>query len=273
MNINKLRSISLWKDSIGISIGVLAVIETILAIADFSTGDIWKTSWYIRLGVIVLVFILLCFTIAWNLSYKANKSISLKIRGIKVIIKEGDIFQTGGWKLIPLNEFFDTQVDDVVIAKNTLNGKYIMEYVQNIDDLKNAIKETKDTTSLKHTLKNGRKNFPLGRIITYKDYMLLAFSRFVENQAYLTHSEYEQCLRTMWQEISRTYANQPVTIPLLGSGITRFEHISEKNNTHLLRCILCTLKTSTVQINQPITIVLTKETLDNINLYDLKKMF
>lgn len=273
MNINKLKSLSLWKDSIGISIGVLAVIETVLAIADLSIRAIWETSWYIRLGIIVFTFLLLCSIIAWYLSYKANKSISLRIRGIKVIVKEGDIFQTAGWKIIPFNEFFDTQVDDVIIAKNTLNGKYIIEHVQNIDDLKKTIKEAKDITSLKHTVKNGRKNYPLGRIIAYKDYMLLAFSRFVENQAYLTHSEYEQCLRTMWQEISRIYANQPVTIPLLGSGITRFEHISEKNNTHLLRCLLCTLKTSTVQINQSITIVLTKETLDNINLYEFKKIF
>ena len=75
------------------------------------------------------------------------------------------------------------------------------------------------------------------------------------------------CLRVMWNEISRVYAHKPVTLPLLGGGITR---IADKNETQLLRCILCTLKTSNAQIYKPITIVLTREALDRINLYDIK---
>ena len=273
MKIQKLISASLWKDSIGYSVGSLAIIETILAIADFSIGDIWDITWYARLGIILVILVVLSILIALCISYKSNQSVSIKIRGIHLTIKEGDIFKESGWRLIPFNEFYDTQVDDIVIAKNTLNGKFITNYVFDIDDLKYTIKKAKDTITLKHTLKNGKKSFPLGRIILYQDYMLLAFSRFVDNQAYLTHSEYEECLRTMWQEISRTYANKPIVIPLLGSGITRFEHMSEKNNFHLLRCLLCTLKTSTAQINQPITIVLTRDTLDTINLYEIKKIF
>lgn len=46
--------------------------------------------------------------------------ISLNIRGIKVNIRKGDIFKTNGWKVIAFNEYFDTQVDDVIIAHNTL---------------------------------------------------------------------------------------------------------------------------------------------------------
>lgn len=103
--------------------------------------------------------------------------------------------------------------------------------------------------------------------------MLLAFSHFEYNQAKLSHKDYEGCLRTMWKEISRTYANRPITLPLLGGGITRFEDISEKSESHLLRCLLCTLKTSNAQIYQPITIVLTKEAMDNINLYEIKKLY
>ena len=45
--------------------------------------------------------------------------------------------------------------------------------------------------------------------------MLLAFSHFEHNQAKLTHKDYEGCLRTMWNEISRVYANRPITLPLL----------------------------------------------------------
>lgn len=100
--------------------------------------------------------------------------------------------------------------------------------------------------------------------------MLLAFSHFENNQALLSHNDYEICLRTMWKEISRVYANRPITIPLLGGGITR---ITDKNEFQLLRCILCTLNTSNAQIYQPITIVLTRESIDRINLYDIKNYF
>lgn len=104
--------------------------------------------------------------------------------------------------------------------------------------------------------------------------MLLAFSHFDDNnQATLTHNQYESCLRTMWGEVSRTYANRPISLPLLGGGITRFENPAIKNETQLLKCILCTLRTSSATINQPITICLTESAIRNIDLYEIKKQF
>lgn len=139
-----------------------------------------------------------------------------------------------------------------------------------IDDLKRQINEAEDIPGMKRKTKAGKICYPLGRIIVYQDYLLLAFSHFENNQAKLSHNDYEICLRAMWNEISRVYANKPIAIPLLGGGITR---ITDKNEFNLLRCILCTLKTSNAPIYQPITIVLTRETIDKINLYDIKKIF
>lgn len=269
----KFKSWFLWKDSLILSMSILTVVETVFAVVDFGLKNVCSMEWYERFGIIVLCFTLLTTIIAYAKANKANVEISLKIRGIPIIIKEGDIFSEVGWRVIPFNEFFDTKVDDVVIASNTLNGQLIMNHINDIDDLRNSIKNAKDTRHLHHTIKGGRKCYPLGRIIPYQQYLLLAFTHFEDNQAFLTHNDYEKCLRTMWKEIARVYANKPIVLPLMGSGITRFNDISEKNNFHLLRCLLCTLKTSLVQINQPITIVLTRQTLDDINLYDIKKLF
>jgi hypothetical protein len=74
----------------------------------------------------------------------------------------------------------------------------------------------------------------------------------------------------MWTEISRTYANRPIFIPLLGSGITRFDGTPHKSKADLLKCMICTLRTSGVNINQPITILLTKEAMEEINIYEIK---
>ena len=121
-------------------------------------------------------------------------------------------------------------------------------------------------------LSRGRTKFPLGRIIPYQDYLLLALTHFDdENRAYLSQNDYEACLRNMWQEISRVYAKRPISIPLMGAGITRFEGAVEKSEERLLRCILCTLKTSNAQIFEPIQIILDKKTLNKIDLYNFKK--
>lgn len=272
MKLLKLKSYFLWKDSCTWAMGVITALETILAVANFDLLDICLIKWYVRLLIIILFYVVLSVIIAVIKACKANKKVTFKIRGISVIIREGDIFKENGWLVIPFNEFFDTQVDDIVIARNTLNGKLITNYIEDLNDLKIAIKKTKDTPNLQHSQKRGRKCYPLGKIIPYKQYLLLAFTHFENNVAYLNHNDYEKCLRTMWQEIDRVYANQPVVLPLLGSGITRFYDICKKNNFHLLRCMLCTLKTSKAQLNQPITIVLTRQILDEINLYELKKL-
>lgn len=60
--------------------------------------------------------------------YRASniKKISLKINNSTLEIEEGDIFTENTFKIIAFNEFLDTQVDDVIISKQSLNGKNIL---------------------------------------------------------------------------------------------------------------------------------------------------
>lgn len=263
----------LWTDSTNMAFAILACIETFLAVSAVSMEKIWGDySWIIKLLFVIGIFLVIDVVIFVIKRCRSKDGISLNIRGIKVNIRKGDIFKANGWKVIAFNEYFDTQVDDVIIAHNTLNGKFIDNYVTDLNELNQIISsETDDNTPFKRRTRNNRSIFPLGRIIRYKDYMLLAFTHFDNNnQAHLTQQDYENCLRIMWTEISRTYANKPIFIPLLGSGITRFDVTPQKSNFNLLRCMLCTLRTSGVNINQPITILLTEETMQSINIYELK---
>ena len=272
-SLRNLCSRRLWYDSINVLTGIIAVIASFITIVGFGLVDVFDgTSWWMRCLIMLAVFFVILILTAIVKARLSSRQKVLTIRGIKVTIKQGDIFQSQGWKLIPFNEFYDTEVNDVVIARNSLNGKYILEHVSNITALRERISQEKNIRIVGKRTTNG-VSFPLGHIIGYNGYMLLAFSHFKNNQAKLSHLEYELCLRNMWHEISRVYANQPISIPLLGSGITRFEDISEVNETHLLQSILVSLKNSTAQINQPITIILTKETINRINLYDINKLF
>jgi hypothetical protein len=267
-----LNSPTRWKDSFIIAFAILATIETFFAISTISFDNIWgKCNWIIKFLLILGLFLLIVvvtFVVKYN---RTKKGISLNIRGIKVNIRQGNIFMAEGWKIIASNEYFDTTVDDIVIAHNTLNGIFIDSYVEDIDNLNNAIAtETDDNTKFKRRTRSNRFVYPLGRIITYKNFMLLAFTHFDNNEAHLTQKDYEDCLRVMWTEISRTYANRPVFIPLLGSGITRFDGTPHKSNFDLLKCMLCTLRTSGANINQTITILLTEEAIQDINIYEMK---
>lgn len=270
--IHYINSPLLWKDSTNMAFAILAGIETLLAVSAISLEKFWGDySWIIKLLFIIGIFLIIDIVIFIIKRHLAKDGISLSIRGIKVNIRKGDIFEANGWKVIAFNEYFDTQVDDMIIAHNTLNGKFIDDYVTDINELNHVISaETDDNTSFKRRTRNNRIIYPLGRIIRYKDYMLLSFTHFDNNQAHLTQKDYENCLRVMWAEISRTYANRPIFIPLLGSGITRFDGTPHKSNFDLLRCMLCTLRTSGVNINQPITILLTEETMRSINIYEIK---
>jgi len=271
MKLQWLNSPIRWKDSFTIALAILAVVETFFAISAISLDDMWgKYNWITKLLLICGVFLIIVVVAFVVKDYKTKNGISLKICGIIVNIKQGDIFKANGWKVIAFNEFFDTTVDDKIIAHNTLNGIFIDSYVEDIADLQNAIANELNDSKYKRHTRNGRNIYPLGRIITYKDFMLLAFTHFENNEAHLTQKDYEDCLRVMWTEICRTYANKPVFVPLLGSGITRFDGTPHKSKADLLNCMLCTLRTSGVNINQPITILLTEETIQEINLYEMK---
>lgn len=274
MNIKTLKSKELWLDSFSIAIALLAAIETICAVCDFGIKDfIEVTIWWKKLFIILGTFVGIGVLIAIFKCIQYSKYVSFTIHNIPVNIKEGDIFNFSDWKIIPFNEFFDTQVDDVIIAHNTLNGVFIDNHVTDLNDLNTTISGAPRIRNLTARPVNGKIRHQLGRIIPYNNYLLLALSHFDNNQATLTHTQYESCLRTMWHEISRTYANRPVALPLLGGGITRFENPAIKTEQQLLRCILCTLKTANASINQPITIILTKDSIKKINLYELKKQF
>ncbi|WP_354831281.1 macro domain-containing protein [Akkermansia muciniphila] len=277
MIIRKLLNKSLWIDSFTVAISIVAAIETIAAISGLSLEDFDDSiSWGIKLIIIAGTLFLICFIVGITKGLINSKNLKIKIRNIDVTITTGDLFKTNGWRVIPFNEYYDTKVDDIVIAKKSLNGIFLNQYVSDISNVEQEIESYVGV--LKSRTKHNRVCYPLGNIIPYVEnednrYMLLALTHFDKNEARITHEEYESCLITMWKEISRAYAYYPISLPLIGGGITRIAGNSDKNEEQLLRCILCTLKYSDTQIGKPVTIVLTEDTIRKIDLYNIKKHF
>nr|WP_250880794.1 macro domain-containing protein [Escherichia coli] len=82
----------------------------------------------LTLGIIFLIILFLLYFGIW---FKSNNlsEINLDVEGSIVTVKAGDLFRQDGFKVIAFNEYFDTQVDDVIISHNSLNGLYIDNYL------------------------------------------------------------------------------------------------------------------------------------------------
>ena len=260
-------------DSIKVAFAILGGVGIVVSFTSFSLDSVGKLP--AQIGVVVLAYLILVIGTMVVKQKLTKNEITLNIRGMKVIVKEGDILTTTGWKLIPFNEYFDTQVDDVIIAHSSLNGKYIESLGDDEKEaLKLAIANDNRSPLQRYDLSDGAKTrYELGTIKVFQDIMMLALTHFNEqNEAHTNRAEYEHTLRKMWKEIRRTYQGNPINIPLIGGGLTQLDDMTDKPNEQLLKCILCTLRTSNVTFdeNVQISIILTKKALETVNLYELK---
>jgi len=234
----------------------------------------------VQLQYIGVIFAMLLIFIYIGLWIYANcmKCISLTINNSKVDVKVGDIFKEEGLKVIAFNEYFDTIVNEEIIASSSLNGKYINQYVNDVNLFDKNICENKHLldcrieNNIERTQGNTQK-YKLGSIYKNDEYLLTAFSKFDEqNRSFLTINDYINCLMNFWNEIDIIYANRTVVIPLLGTGITRgCDFMLEQDKLELL---LWSFKVSRIKFTYPAkVIILIHESIkDKINFYKLKEV-
>lgn len=264
------------RDSIIVSTTVVGLISTILSILGISLGD-WKDSnIWVRIAVVLVSFVVLCVLVYVIIGRIFRKSIDLMIRQTLVYISCGDIFETYGWKVIGCDTHFDTRVDDIIISKKSLHGQLVLEHGEK-EEIQRLVKSEAERLGIQKN-SNGLYDFPLGTIIRYdssvdnQTYLMLAMTELnAEYEAHTNMAKFELMLMKMWKEISRVYASNNVVLPILGTGILRFDD-GPKEREALLRCMLCTLNSSGVSLNAKVKIMLYGDT-QNVPLYEYKNMF
>lgn len=101
---------------------------------------------------------------------------------------------------------------------------------------------------------------------------MLALTELDKNyESHTNMAKYELMLMKMWKEIDRVYASNDVILPILGTGISRFDD-GPKDKDDLLRCMLCTFNSSGVSLNSKIKIVL-YGSAEDVPLYEYKDIF
>lgn len=255
-----------------ITSAISATLSLVVLFVDIPTNDKTTYGWMF-VGLLVLIYLVI-----WIWSNNLNK-IDINVEGSEVTIKVGDIFSEPGLKAIAFNEYFDTVVDNKIIADSSLNGIFIKKQLgESISDLDRYIDnydfDESEKLESNTERKSGKKlRYQIGTICIYKDFLLAAFTKFDNNnKALITMPEYLEFLINFWDKVNNVYAQKSVSTPVFGSGITRIKGHKTISDEDLLKIMLWTFRISEMRFKYPakLTIVIHKAKIDRINLLDIK---
>lgn len=181
-------------------------------------------SWLFLGGILIICLVYSFF----QCKQKNNISLILGPK-FRVNILKGDLFDNShhGIIVIPVNEYFDTIVDDCIISSKTIHGQFIIKYFNhNISDLDNAI--SKSLSNKKYDLNDQRKRgkkriYPLGTcadIICGQDlYVLVSLTHFNKtNNTDITLLEFNDVIYSLCQHLEEIANMRPIYMPLIGAG-------------------------------------------------------
>lgn len=205
------------------AIGILVSLVALLSFFSCFTELVNKSP-LCSLFVIVTIALIHAVYINWPKS-----KIELKLtEKVKTKIFFGDLFEADEIIIIPVNEYFDTIVNDEIISSKTLHGKFISKFFGgNVADLTKQIKNglaNYPPTSLNSERKSGnKKKYSLGTVCEVKKdskiFYLVALTRFNNNnRAEVLNSEYIKVLCDLFSFIEQNSQGRKVSIPLIGAG-------------------------------------------------------
>lgn len=266
---------------IGIFSGIYTYLSVFVDFFQFYDGIENKLQLQLIILIVFTVLLAILYIYEW---FNANKqtTVELRINESDLKIKLGDLFEEDGYKVIAFNEYFDTQVDDIIISRCSLNGLFISDKIgvsrEELDAYIYSYLDTYRGKIYKQNLKrkHGKiRSYPLGTICKYEDYLLTALSKFdKDNRAEITMTDYVSFLMNFWNEIDKVYAGNSIVMPLLGSGITRFKDKSDITDQELLEILIWSFKISRVKFNYPskVSIIIHPDKVDKINFYKLREL-
>ena len=144
-----------------------------------------------------------------------------------MVVEYGDLLKKRkGQRLINFDECFTTTVGTgpADIKIDTVCGQYL---AQNPNLNVQTLIATSGVKPCRRKSKyNNSTCYEPGTIVANGDDLLMAFTRLESSGKSMkfTVEEYLKCLSLLWEEIDKNYNNKDVYIPVLGSGIARFEN-------------------------------------------------
>ena len=183
-----------------------------------------------------------------------KKSVSIRLNQNKIInIKQGNLFDQDGIIVIPVNDYFDTQNDDIIIAKRSVHGKFIDYYKKHYPQknlgseiskaiVADGLTPSKTVTSRKRVSDNNHnQSYALGTIVRIsekdKQFYLVVSTEF-DDDNHIIHQPEKQSMMylEMMKNIDKYNSGVKVNMPLIGSGQTGLRQSKQEILTLMLQC-------------------------------------
>ncbi len=227
---NKMCHREFWKYFF-VAVGTISSVVTLISFV-FELKD---PSW---LWVLIYVAVVLGLSVAFGIWQTWRKtSLSVKIsNNLTVKVQAGDLFdyaKDGNYVVIPVNEYFDTIVDDKIINSGTVHGQFIRKYYP---DSHTKLHEEIEAyfsshqivgkTAVRFNSEGYKIQYPLGTCaIIDKDnthFVLLALTHFdSDDHAFVELSEFGRSISHLCRKLHDVVGQKPVYMPLMGMGMAR----------------------------------------------------
>ena len=211
--------------------------------------------------------------------FRFKTLIESNLTDVRIVVKFGDLFKENGWKAIAVNDFFDSAVDERHVARKSLHGQLLLRYWNsNVVDWDQQIASSLQSLrfeDIPHRVSGKCKKYNIGAtgICSQGDLKFLCTVLSRTNiDTYQTScdlGELYQVLCSLCQKAREVCADNPLNIPLFGSGLSR---TGLKQNI-LLNIILAAIIEESMKskITGEIRIILPWRFWRKINLSTLKK--
>lgn len=241
---------------------------------------IWLSSYSTTTQIIVGgCIILVGIGYAW-FQMRPSKSIQIRINdSFPLQVEFGDLFEKKGVVIISVNEYFDTIVDNRIIATDTIHGKFIERLFKGrIQELDNKIRKALNKFIAEDTpnrTRGKKQRYPLGTCAVIEEgentYILAALTEFdANNHAFIPLSEYGAIIQRIISTAATVANSRPVYMPLLGSGQGGIQKSAQKILFYMISQIeFC----SNVSIPKGLHIVIYDLNKKGINLDNIKSVW
>lgn len=197
----------------------------------------------------------------------------------KIVIKFGDLFKQNGWKTIPVNEFFDSIVDENHVSSKSLHGMLLKKYWNpNVEDWNQQINNSlSDRDLIENVSRNSGKSkkYKIGATAIAKknenNFLCVALTKtdIGTLQASANPIELYQSITGLLTKSREVCSGSSLNIPLIGSGLSR-----TGIKANIIVCVILTAifeESRKSKITEEIRIILPENKKKDFNLNTIQK--
>lgn len=248
-----------WKD---VRMSTFSFITILFTFVPESAFDLFSWSRFIpsiipAVNIVInrIIVLTVCFIIVSIMNcirYLCRRRYVINDDTCCIEVTYGDILEQKDCKIvIPFDECFSTHVgpNPEDINENSICGQYLKRYP--ITNMQALIMSRKIKPESSKSEYGCLERYLSGTLVPRDNFLLMSFAHLDSNgSGFISCDDYLKCLSKLWKEIDKYYSQNDVCIPILGSGVTRFNG-AELTQQELLDKIIASYKLSCYKIKKP----------------------